>query len=252
MLFVIEKLDRGAAAAMSPAGITGLRASREPNAASPVRSVRRVSTRAAYIRKLSGNTQIPLVRVGECDCGWSTPGNWPPPWPRRSTAGNRLPRCRRRGCSQRFGRMSPSRRPTRLSSSPPPDRPVSRRPSCSPARRCDSRSGPPTQRLGGPGDWVCALPTQHVAGLMTVARAVVAGTEVRFARGDLADLPPATRTRLRLPRRRAARPGAGRSRDRRRRLRDYAAVLRRRWCPSGGPARAGRGGGRAGWWPPTA
>lgn len=44
-------------------------------------------------------------------------------------------------------------------------------------------------RLGGPGDWVCALPTQHVAGLMTVARAVVAGTQVRFARGDLADLP---------------------------------------------------------------
>jgi O-succinylbenzoic acid--CoA ligase len=46
-------------------------------------------------------------------------------------------------------------------------------------------------RLGGPGDWVCALPTQHIAGLMTVARAVVAGTGVRFARGDLADLPPA-------------------------------------------------------------
>jgi O-succinylbenzoic acid--CoA ligase len=47
------------------------------------------------------------------------------------------------------------------------------------------------QRLGGAGDWVCALPTQHIAGLMTVARAVVAGTSVRFARGDLADLPEA-------------------------------------------------------------
>lgn len=44
-------------------------------------------------------------------------------------------------------------------------------------------------RLGGPGDWVCALPTRHVAGLMTVARAVVAGTELRFARSDLSDLP---------------------------------------------------------------
>ena len=45
------------------------------------------------------------------------------------------------------------------------------------------------ERLGGPGDWVCALPTQHVAGLMTVARAVVAGTRVGFVRPDLADLP---------------------------------------------------------------
>jgi len=54
-------------------------------------------------------------------------------------------------------------------------------------------------RLGGPGDWVCALPTQHIAGVMTVARAVVAGTGVRFARGDLADLPrPAGRTYISL------------------------------------------------------
>lgn len=46
-------------------------------------------------------------------------------------------------------------------------------------------------RLGGAGDWVCALPTEHVAGLMTIARAVVADTEVHFARRDLKDLPPA-------------------------------------------------------------
>lgn len=46
-------------------------------------------------------------------------------------------------------------------------------------------------RLGGPGDWVCALPTRHVAGLMTIARALVAGREVAFARTDLADLPRA-------------------------------------------------------------
>jgi O-succinylbenzoic acid--CoA ligase len=46
-------------------------------------------------------------------------------------------------------------------------------------------------RLGGPGDWVCALPTQHVAGLMTIARAVVARTRVDFVRPDLADLPHA-------------------------------------------------------------
>ncbi len=44
-------------------------------------------------------------------------------------------------------------------------------------------------RLGGSGAWVCALPTRHVAGLMTVARAVVAGAPVRFVRPDLADLP---------------------------------------------------------------
>jgi len=55
------------------------------------------------------------------------------------------------------------------------------------------------ERLGGPGDWVCALPTQHVAGLMTVARAVVAGTGLRFARSDLSDLPaPVGRTYVSL------------------------------------------------------
>ncbi len=48
------------------------------------------------------------------------------------------------------------------------------------------------ERLGGPGDWVCALPTQHIAGLMTIARAVVAGTGIRFAAPDLSDLPPAS------------------------------------------------------------
>ncbi|MGC3994010.1 MAG: AMP-binding protein [Propionicimonas sp.] len=54
-------------------------------------------------------------------------------------------------------------------------------------------------RLGGPGDWVCALPTRHVAGLMTIARAIVARTRVRFARGDLSDLPePDGRTYLSL------------------------------------------------------
>lgn len=97
-------------------------------------------------------------------------------------------------------------------------------------------------RLGGPGDWVCALPTQHVAGLMTIARAVVAGTRVRFARGDLADLPQVTaRSYVSLvaaqldralddPRTTAA-------------LRDYAAVL-----VGGGALPAGLRdrGGRAG------
>ncbi len=47
------------------------------------------------------------------------------------------------------------------------------------------------ERLGGPGDWVCALPIEHVAGLMTIARAVVAGTAVRFTHADLRDLPAA-------------------------------------------------------------
>ncbi len=46
-------------------------------------------------------------------------------------------------------------------------------------------------RLGGPGDWVCLLPTHHVAGMMTVARAVAAGRRVRFAASDLSDLPAA-------------------------------------------------------------
>ncbi len=47
------------------------------------------------------------------------------------------------------------------------------------------------ERLGGPGDWVLALPTHYVAGLMVLARASVAGTAVESVRRDLADLPAA-------------------------------------------------------------
>jgi O-succinylbenzoic acid--CoA ligase len=79
-------------------------------------------------------------------------------------------------------------------------------------------------RLGGPGDWVCALPTQHVAGLMTVARAVIAGTGIRFARGDLGDLPaPAGRTYLSLVTAQLDRALADAGTTAK--LRDYAAVL---------------------------
>jgi O-succinylbenzoic acid--CoA ligase len=49
-------------------------------------------------------------------------------------------------------------------------------------------------RLGGPGDWVCALPVHHVAGFMTVARAVLSGTGLALVRPDLADLPAASGT----------------------------------------------------------
>ena len=52
-------------------------------------------------------------------------------------------------------------------------------------------------RLGGTGDWVSVLPVHHVAGLMTVARAVAAGTAVSFGSPDLSDLPaPSGRTYL--------------------------------------------------------
>ena len=44
------------------------------------------------------------------------------------------------------------------------------------------------QRLGGPGDWVLALPYHYVAGFMVHARAVLAGTRLRPVRTDLADL----------------------------------------------------------------
>lgn len=44
-------------------------------------------------------------------------------------------------------------------------------------------------RLGGAGEWVCVLPTHHVAGMMTVARAVASGHRLRFAASDLSDLP---------------------------------------------------------------
>ena len=43
-------------------------------------------------------------------------------------------------------------------------------------------------RLGGPGDWALALPPHYVAGLMVLARTVVAGTRSHFLRADLADL----------------------------------------------------------------
>jgi len=44
-------------------------------------------------------------------------------------------------------------------------------------------------RLGGVGQWVCPLPIEHVAGMMTIARGLLGGHGVQFARGDLADLP---------------------------------------------------------------
>ena len=44
-------------------------------------------------------------------------------------------------------------------------------------------------RLGGPGHWLLPLPSHHVAGLMVLARAHVAGTRVVPLARDLADLP---------------------------------------------------------------
>jgi len=44
-------------------------------------------------------------------------------------------------------------------------------------------------RLGGAGQWVCPLPVEHVAGMMTIARGLLGGCGVRFARGDLTDVP---------------------------------------------------------------
>ncbi|MFX4272143.1 AMP-binding protein [Propionibacteriaceae bacterium Y1685] len=43
-------------------------------------------------------------------------------------------------------------------------------------------------QLGGPGDWVLALPEHYVAGLMVLARALVAGTRTHRVASDLADL----------------------------------------------------------------
>ena len=40
-------------------------------------------------------------------------------------------------------------------------------------------------RLGGPGDWVLAMPASYVAGLMVVARCVVAGTRLHRVPTDL-------------------------------------------------------------------
>nr|WP_294691411.1 AMP-binding protein [uncultured Friedmanniella sp.] len=47
-------------------------------------------------------------------------------------------------------------------------------------------------RLGGPGDWLLALPAHYVAGLMVLARATVGGTRVGRTAADLSDLPEAS------------------------------------------------------------
>jgi O-succinylbenzoic acid--CoA ligase len=46
-------------------------------------------------------------------------------------------------------------------------------------------------RLGGPGDWLLALPTHYVAGFMVLARALVAGTRVHHVGPDLSGVPDA-------------------------------------------------------------
>lgn len=80
------------------------------------------------------------------------------------------------------------------------------------------------QRLGGAGDWVCVLPTHHVAGLMTVARAVAGDRRVTFAAADLSDLPvPTGRGYLSVVGAQLHR--ATDDPELRARLRDYAAVL---------------------------
>ncbi|MFT3860837.1 AMP-binding protein [Micropruina sp.] len=45
------------------------------------------------------------------------------------------------------------------------------------------------ERLGGPGHWVCPLPLHYVAGMMTAARAAVAGTRLSVVPSDLSALP---------------------------------------------------------------
>lgn len=45
------------------------------------------------------------------------------------------------------------------------------------------------QRLGGPGNWVCPLPLHYVAGLMTAARAAIAGSRISVVPSDLSELP---------------------------------------------------------------
>ena len=69
-------------------------------------------------------------------------------------------------------RRRPPRTASRSSSAPraPPAPPSAR---CSPPRRCGRRRGPPTSALGGPGQWLLAMPAHHVAGLQVLVRSVV-------------------------------------------------------------------------------
>lgn len=47
-------------------------------------------------------------------------------------------------------------------------------------------------RLGGPGNWTLAVPPHYVAGVMVIARTLVAGTRLQHASSDLSDLPEVT------------------------------------------------------------
>lgn len=55
------------------------------------------------------------------------------------------------------------------------------------------------ERLGGPGQWVLALPAHYVAGMQVLVRSLLSGVSV-IALDDVADLPAATR-RITHPRR---------------------------------------------------
>lgn len=47
-------------------------------------------------------------------------------------------------------------------------------------------------RMGGPGNWTLAVPPHYVAGIMVIARTIVAGTRLQRASTDLSDLPRVT------------------------------------------------------------
>lgn len=78
--------------------------------------------------------------------------------------------------------------------------------------------------LGGPGDWILALPAHYVAGIMVIARTLVAGTRLHRTDARLAELPtPTGPTYLSLVPTQLQR--ALESPEQARRLRDYAAIL---------------------------
>lgn len=51
-----------------------------------------------------------------------------------------------------------------------------------------SGSGATHDRMGGPGNWTLAVPPHYVAGIMVIARTLVAGTRLQQASPDLSDL----------------------------------------------------------------
>jgi O-succinylbenzoic acid--CoA ligase len=97
---------------------------------------------------------------------------WLRPWPATGRSCRTPPPDRSRRSPTTTRPRSPRR--WRSSSAPPaPRAPPSER--CSRHRPCEPAPAPPTPTLGGPGQWLLAIPAHHIAGLQVLVRSLDAG-----------------------------------------------------------------------------